>query len=117
MTTLTQQSAPYTNLNSELTFAGAKALPHPNMSWRPGLLLTPFFFETNQNPSFSALNDLVLETGEGREMPKTRGRDRGSGLLSSLDSLASRISFKRMQKPWKLRIHPVQVPARASGLR
>lgn len=42
-------------------------------------------------------------------MPKTRDRDRdrGSGLLSSLDSLASGISVKRMQKH---RVQPCPPP-------
>ena len=42
---------------------------------------------------------MVLEKGERRDVPKTRDRDRGSGLFSSLDTLASRVSVKRMQKP------------------
>lgn len=50
-------------------------------------------------------------------MPETRDRDRGLGLLGSLDILASRVWVNSMSKPRTLRIHGAQVPAGASELR
>lgn len=104
MAALTQQSAPCTNLNLELTFVGAgTAAPLNELAPRPPANI--FCFETNQNPSLSALNDFVLERyshlREEREVPKTRDTDSGwlGTPLFTCEILASRVSGKRARKP------------------